>query len=129
MTTVGHEQTYECCIYLDKRNPESHVEIGLIGKYVEYKDSYKSIAESFIHAGATNGIKVKISWIHSESIEEDNVEEILSGLNGILVAPGFGSRGIEGKISAIKYALRAETILVLKLWWDYNLCKNRGNRS
>lgn len=86
------------------KNPETTVHIGLIGKYVELKDSYKSIAESFIHSGATNGIKVKIKWIHSESIDETNVADKLSGLNGVLVAPGFGSRGIEGKITAIKYA-------------------------
>lgn len=83
---------------------KSVVNIGLIGKYVELKDSYKSIAESFMHAGSANETQVKIHWIHSESISEDTVEQKLSGLNGILVAPGFGSRGIEGKITAIKYA-------------------------
>lgn len=86
------------------KNPETKVDIGLIGKYVELKDSYKSIAESFIHAGASNGIEVNVKWIHSESVNDDNIAKTLSGLHGILVAPGFGSRGIEGKISAIKYA-------------------------
>ncbi|MBN8693098.1 MAG: CTP synthase [Bacteroidetes bacterium] len=85
-------------------NPTQEVEIGLIGKYVELKDSYKSIAEAFIHAGAINNVKVKLNWIHSESLTDENVKETLKGLKGILVAPGFGNRGIEGKISAIKYA-------------------------
>ncbi|MCC7301204.1 MAG: CTP synthase [Bacteroidia bacterium] len=86
------------------KNPRSEVKIGLIGKYIELKDSYKSIAEAFTHAGAMNECKVRIEWIHSESLTEDNVEEKLKGLKGILVAPGFGQRGIEGKISAIRYA-------------------------
>ena len=86
------------------KNPKMEVKIGLVGKYIELKDSYKSIAEGFIHGGAANEVKVKIEWIHSESITEENVEEKLGGLKGILVAPGFGQRGIEGKIAAIKYA-------------------------
>ncbi|MBI3509036.1 MAG: CTP synthase [Bacteroidetes bacterium] len=85
-------------------HPKSEVNIGLVGKYIELKDSYKSIAESFIHAGVANDCKVNLSWIHSESITEENVHQKLSGLTGILVAPGFGHRGIEGKISAIKFA-------------------------
>ncbi len=91
--------------FLNKfHNPTREVTIGLIGKYVELKDSYKSIAEAFIHAGAVNDCKVKLEWIHSESLTEDNVKEKLNSLKGILVAPGFGNRGIEGKIAAIKYA-------------------------
>ncbi len=86
------------------KNPSSTVEIGLIGKYVELQDAYKSIAEAFIHAGAKNNIKVSINWIHSESITEENIHSKLSHLKGILVAPGFGERGTEGKIAAIKYA-------------------------
>lgn len=86
------------------KNPKNTVEIGLIGKYVELKDAYKSISEAFIHAGAENEVKVNIKWIHSENLTIENVPEKLSGLNGILVAPGFGERGIEGKISAVKYA-------------------------
>lgn len=86
------------------KNPKCEVRIGLVGKYIELKDSYKSIAESFIHAGVANECKVKIEWIHSEGITEQNVEEKFQGLMGILVAPGFGNRGIEGKITAIKYA-------------------------
>lgn len=85
-------------------NPKKEVRIGLIGKYVELKDSYKSISEAFIHAGAVNDCKVQLDWIHSESLTEENIVEKLSSLKGILVAPGFGNRGIEGKILAIKYA-------------------------
>lgn len=91
--------------FLDKfHNPQKTVNIGLIGKYVELKESYKSIAEAFIHAGAVNDCSVRIDWIHSESIDENNVNEKLNSLDGILVAPGFGNRGIEGKVHAIKYA-------------------------
>ncbi|MDY0101423.1 MAG: CTP synthase [Lentimicrobium sp.] len=86
------------------KNPKGEVTIGLIGKYVELKDAYKSINESFVHAGATNQYKVKVKSVHSESITSETVEMSLQGLDGILVAPGFGSRGIEGKIEAIKFA-------------------------
>lgn len=85
------------------KNPKVSVKIGLIGKYVELQDAYKSILESFIHAGASNECKVVIESIHSEEITDENVEQKLKGLHGILVAPGFGNRGIEGKITAIKY--------------------------
>lgn len=86
------------------KNPTSVVSIGLIGKYIELKDAYKSIAEAFIHAGVANDCKVNLTWIHSESIDDKNVQKQLKGLKGILVAPGFGERGIEGKVTAIKYA-------------------------
>ncbi len=86
------------------KNPKSEIKIGLIGKYVELQDSYKSILEAFIHAGAENEVKVKVVSIHSEHIDGSNVEEKFEGLHGILVAPGFGERGIEGKIDAVKYA-------------------------
>ena len=86
------------------KNPRYTVEIGLVGKYVELKDSYKSICESFTHAGTVNQLKVKLKMIHSEAITEENAAEMLAGLHGILVAPGFGARGIEGKIAAIRYA-------------------------
>jgi len=86
------------------RNPTKEVTIGLVGKYVELKESYKSIAEAFIHAGAVNDCRVKVEWIHSESLTEDNVEEKFKNLQGVLVAPGFGNRGIDGKVAAIKYA-------------------------
>lgn len=86
------------------KNPIDEVHIGLIGKYVELRDAYKSIQESFIHAGAENRLKVHVHSIHSEHINEDNVARLLEKLDGILVAPGFGERGIEGKIHAVKYA-------------------------
>lgn len=85
-------------------NPKKEVSIGLVGKYIELKDSYKSIAEGFIHAGVANDCKVNLQWIHSESLNEANVKEKLAGLSGILVAPGFGHRGIDGKIAAIRFA-------------------------
>ncbi len=85
------------------KNPKSEVTIGLIGKYVELQDSYKSILESFIHAGAENEVKVNIKSIHSEFIGIDSKKKV-EDLDGILVAPGFGERGIEGKIEAVKYA-------------------------
>jgi CTP synthase len=91
--------------FLDKlKYPKSKVTIGLIGKYIELQDAYKSILESFIHAGAVNEVKVQIENIHSELITSDNVKEKLQGLDGLLVAPGFGNRGIEGKIIAVQYA-------------------------
>lgn len=90
--------------FLDRhKNPKTEVNIGLIGKYVELQDSYKSILESFIHAGAENEVKVNVESIHSEYLNEDNIEVKLSHLDGVLVAPGFGERGIEGKIDAVRY--------------------------
>lgn len=85
------------------KNPSDEVTIGLVGKYNELQDAYKSIYESFIHAGAMNECKVRVRPIHSESITAHNAHEKLADLHGILVAPGFGERGIEGKINAIKY--------------------------
>jgi CTP synthase len=84
--------------------PKKEVEIGLIGKYVELKDAYKSIVEAFIHAGAENECQVKLKWIHSESLSEHEMSEQIKGLNGVLVAPGFGDRGFEGKLEAVRYA-------------------------
>ncbi|WP_435312944.1 CTP synthase [Cellulophaga fucicola] len=86
------------------KNPKNNVTIGLIGKYVELQDSYKSILEAFIHAGAENEVKVEVKSIHSEHILGKDMSEELKGLDGILVAPGFGERGIEGKIEAVRYA-------------------------
>ncbi|RAJ12990.1 CTP synthase [Olleya aquimaris] len=85
------------------KNPKSEITIGLIGKYVELQDSYKSILESFIHAGAENEVKVNVESVHSEYLNEDNIKMKLSHLDGVLVAPGFGERGIEGKIDAIRF--------------------------
>ncbi len=86
------------------KNPDQTVHIGLIGKYVELKDSYKSIAEALAHAGANLKTRVEIHWIHSEQISRKNVQEKLGHLHGILVAPGFGSRGIDGKLESIHFA-------------------------
>ncbi len=86
------------------KNPKSQVNIGIIGKYIELKDSYKSITESIIHAGTINQINVNLVWIHSEDIDEKNADSLLKNLDGILVAPGFGERGIEGKVTTVKYA-------------------------
>jgi CTP synthase len=92
-------------IFLEKlKYPKSKVTIGLIGKYIELQDAYKSILESFVHAGAMNECKVEVIDVHSETITDDNVAEKLSKLDGLLVAPGFGNRGVEGKIASVKYA-------------------------
>lgn len=85
------------------KNPTSEVSIGLVGKYVSLPDAYKSIAEAFIHAGAQNDCKVNLKWISSEEITKETVENVLGQLDAVLVAPGFGERGLEGKIEAIKY--------------------------
>ena len=91
--------------FLDKlTNPKKTVDIALVGKYVELQDAYKSILESFVHAGAENECKVNVHSIHSEYIDNENVAEKLSGMDAVLVAPGFGERGLEGKIVAIRYA-------------------------
>ncbi|MFV8356907.1 CTP synthase [Flavobacterium sp. XS1P32] len=86
------------------KNPKHTVNIGLVGKYVEMQDCYKSILEAFIHAGAANETKVNVISIHSEHIDANNIKEKFSNLDAILVAPGFGERGIEGKIAAVQYA-------------------------
>ncbi len=85
-------------------HPKQEVDIALVGKYVELQDAYKSILESFVHAGAANECKVRVHSIHSEHIDAANVKRQLEKMDGILVAPGFGERGLEGKIAAIKYA-------------------------
>lgn len=91
-------------VFLGKlKNPADEVNIGLVGKYVSLPDAYKSIAEAFIHAGAQNDCTVNLKWISSEDIDKESVAGVLAGLEGILVAPGFGERGLEGKIEAIKY--------------------------
>lgn len=85
------------------KNPINEVSIGLVGKYVSLPDAYKSIAEAFVHAGARNECKVNLKWISSEDITKETVDSILGKLDGVLVAPGFGERGLEGKIEAIRY--------------------------
>ena len=86
------------------KNPRHNVDIAICGKYVGLKDSYKSITESFIHAGVANEAKVRVHWVDAEEIEKSGISDILRQAHGLLVCPGFGSRGIEGKISAIQYA-------------------------
>lgn len=86
------------------KNPTKTVNIGLVGKYVELHDAYKSITEALIHAGTVHQVRVKVKWIHSEKVTEDNIAEELSDCHGVLIAPGFGHRGIDGKIVAAKYA-------------------------
>ncbi|MER3470858.1 MAG: CTP synthase [Chitinophagaceae bacterium] len=105
ITSYGEPDLTKWKEFLDKlKYPKAKVTIGLIGKYVELQDAYKSILEAFVHAGAMNECKVQVVSIHSEFITEENVGEKLGGLDGLLVAPGFGHRGIEGKIIAVKYA-------------------------
>lgn len=86
------------------QNPKKSIEIALVGKYVSLQDSYKSIAEAFIHAGAEQETEVKVRWVYSGELTDENVKEAFDGVDGILIAPGFGDRGIEGKIIAAKYA-------------------------
>ncbi len=85
------------------KNPKHKIKIGLVGKYIELPDAYKSISEAFVHSGSLNECDVDVELIHSEEITEANVNDKLKGLDGVVVAPGFGSRGIEGKIIAVKY--------------------------
>ena len=90
--------------FLNKyKNPKSKIKIGLVGKYVELQDSYKSILEAFIHSGAVNEVDIEVVSLHSEHISKKNYKTLLDGLHGLLVAPGFGERGIEGKIRAVEY--------------------------
>jgi CTP synthase len=105
ITTGEEPELNKWKAFLDKlKYPKGKVIIGLIGKYIELQDAYKSILESFIHAGAMNECQVQVINVHSEFITNDNVVEKLAGLDGLLVAPGFGHRGVEGKITAVKYA-------------------------
>ena len=105
LSTVKSSKMDRWKVFLDKlKNSKKIVNIGLVGKYVELQDSYKSIIESLTHAGVANEVKVNIVSIHSESVNDNNLRELLVNLNGIIVAPGFGERGIEGKIKAIRYS-------------------------
>ncbi len=105
ITNYGEPNLEKWKGFLDKlKYPKSKVTIGLIGKYIELQDAYKSILESFVHAGAMNEVKVQVVNVHSEFITDENVAEKLQSFDGLLVAPGFGRRGIEGKIIAVEYA-------------------------
>ena len=86
------------------KNPSKSVDIALVGKYVEHHDAYKSIVEALIHGGAMNDVKVDIKWVQSEELNSGNLEEVIGNVSGILVAPGFGDRGIDGKLEAVKFA-------------------------
>lgn len=85
------------------KNPRYKIKVGLVGKYIELPDAYKSISEAFVHSGSLNECDVDVEFIHSEEITEKNVDEKLKGLDGVVVAPGFGSRGIDGKIITVRY--------------------------
>lgn len=85
-------------------NPSGSIRIALVGKYVEHHDSYKSIVEAFIHAGAVNDCKVEIEWVQSDDLTSENISDALKGVSGVLVAPGFGGRGIDGKLVAVQFA-------------------------
>ena len=86
------------------KQPKKQVRIGLVGKYVQLADAYKSISEAFIHSGSENDAKVELVWINAEELEKKkSVAEDFKGIDGVLIAPGFGSRGVEGKIKAIEY--------------------------
>jgi len=105
LSTRSEPQLDQWKTFLGKvQNPISEVNIGLVGKYVELPDAYKSITEAFIHGGAVNECRVNLKWIAAESLDSKNSAEKLKHLNGILVAPGFGERGLAGKIVAIQYA-------------------------
>lgn len=104
VTTKQEPDLEQWKTFLSKlKNPTQEVTIGLVGKYVSLPDAYKSIAEAFIHAGAENECRVNVKWISSEEINEVTVKNILGGLDGVLVAPGFGERGLEGKIQAVRF--------------------------
>lgn len=109
ITSYGEPDLTAWKAFLDKlKYPKARVSVGLIGKYIELQDAYKSILEAFIHAGAINECQVEVVNIHSEFITPDNVDEKMVNLDALLVAPGFGIRGIEGKITAVKYAREKE---------------------
>ncbi|ACY40240.1 CTP synthase [Blattabacterium sp. (Blattella germanica) str. Bge] len=105
LSTIVSPNLKKWKIFIKKyKNPKFETQIALVGKYVSLRDSYKSITEALIHAGTENETYVNIKWIYSEMIKEKNIKKYFEGISGILVAPGFGNRGIEGKILAAKYA-------------------------
>ncbi|MBP3355644.1 MAG: CTP synthase [Rikenellaceae bacterium] len=102
---VGEPDLKSWIEFVDKvKNPTRTVQVALVGKYTELPDAYKSIVESFVHAGAANHVKVKLTYVNSEKLSKEHIESVLGKMSGILVAPGFGHRGIEGKIAAVQYA-------------------------
>ena len=105
------------------KNPAEKVEIAICGKYTEHMDAYKSIMESFIHAGAENKCKVNVRAISAESLETEPPEKLFNGVSGILVPGGFGERGIEGKIKAVQYARENRYSVFRNLSWNA-MCSN-----
>ena len=101
---VGHSMDSWIEFVERLKSPKEEVEVALVGKYVEHQDAYKSISESFVLAGVSNSVSVKIRYILSDELTQENVGEQLNGVSGILVAPGFGERGIEGKLAAVRFA-------------------------
>jgi CTP synthase len=105
MPVTGEAELSKWKEFLRKfKNPVTEIDIALVGKYVELKDSYKSINEALIHAGSANECRVNLRWIHSEEVQDASNDRLFRGVRGMLVAPGFGDRGIEGKIRAIQYS-------------------------
>lgn len=105
LPTTSKHNLEQWTTFLDHlKNPKRELNIGLVGKYVSLQDSYKSITEAFVHAGADLETKVNVKWIYSGDLKADNLEEYLGGLDGILVAPGFGDRGTDGKVFTCQYA-------------------------
>ncbi len=106
------------------RNPTREVEIAVCGKYITHLDAYKSIMEAFTHSGAENQVKVKMKPVNAEDCESDNFEDLLKGVSGVLVPGGFGERGIEGKIKAIRFA-REHKIPFFGICLGSTMCSSR----
>ena len=110
LTSQGEPDLTRWRSFLDRLHGATReVNIGLVGKYVELQDAYKSISEALVHAATYNDLKLKLTYIHSERLDDNNAEELLSGMDGVIIAPGFGQRGIEGKFAALKW-LRAHDV-------------------
>lgn len=104
LTSQGEPDLTRWRSFLDRLHGATReVNIGLVGKYVELQDAYKSISEALVHAATYNDLKLKLTYIHSERLDDNNAEELLSGMDGVIIAPGFGQRGIEGKFAALKW--------------------------
>lgn len=105
LPTAGQPELRHWNDFLRKlKNPESSISVAIVGKYVELQDAYKSISEALTHAATAHAVALDIRWIHAEAVSEETVDSLLSGLCGVLVAPGFGARGLAGKICAVRYA-------------------------
>ncbi len=119
------------------KEPEHTVRIAMVGKYVGLKDAYKSLMESLIHGGIANNVKVEIEWIDAEEMEKYDAERYLADVDGILIPGGFGERGIEGKIDAVKYARKKKVPFLgiclgmqcAVIEYARNVCKLEGANS